>query len=68
VALSKLGYAKVVNKLLVKDIGNWLKQEEFVKIRYPNTQEPLTDWLLSGASQPIEDLADSLWASVSVDK
>ena len=68
VALSKLGYAKVVNKLLIKDIGNWLKQEEFVKIRYPSTQEPLTDWLLSGASQPIEDLADSLWASVSVNK
>ena len=66
VALSKLGYAKVVNKLLIKDIGNWLKREEFIKIRYPNTQEPLANWLLSEASQPLEEFADSLWSKVSV--
>ncbi len=65
-ALSKLGYATVVNKLSTKDICNWLKREEFTKVSYPNTQYPLTNWLLSGASQPIEELSDSLWAKVSV--
>ena len=65
-ALSKLGYATVVNKLSTKDICNWLKRGEFTKVSYPNTQYPLTNWLLSGASQPLEELSDSLWAKVSV--
>ena len=65
-ALSKLGYATVVSKLSTKDICSWLKREEFTKVSYPNTQYPLTNWLLSGASQPLEELSDSLWAKVSV--
>ncbi len=66
VALSKMAYAKVVNKLVIAEIRNWLKGDDFVKISYPNTQESLTQWLLSGANQPVEEIADKLWAGVRV--
>ena len=65
-ALSKLEYATVVNKLLITDIRNWLKRSESIKISYPNTQDSLGRWLVAGATQPLEELANDLWADVSV--
>ena len=65
-ALSKLGYATVVKKLSIEDIRSWLKQDDSVKVTYPNTQDSLVRWLLAGATQPLEELANDLWADVGV--
>ena len=66
VALSKLDYATVVNKLLITDIRNWLKRDDSIKIAYPNTQDSLVKWLTEGATRPIEELANDLWTRVTV--
>ena len=66
VALSKLDYATVVNKLLINDIRNWLKRDDSIKITYPNTQDSLVKWLAEGATRPIEELANDLWTRVTV--
>ena len=65
-ALSKLDYATVVNKLLITDIRNWLKRDELIKVSYPNTQDSLVKWLVAGATQPLEELANDLWTGVTV--
>ena len=66
VALSKLDYATVVNKLLITDIRNWLKRDDSIKISYPSTQDSLVKWLAEGATRPIEELANDLWSRVTV--
>ena len=67
-ALSKLGYATVVKKLSIEDIRNWLRRDDSIKVTYPNTQKSLANWLVSGAAQPIEEIATDLWAGVSVSR
>ena len=65
-ALSKLGYATVVKKLSIEDIRSWLKRNDSIKVTYPKTQKSLVKWLAEGATRPIEELANDLWAGVTV--
>lgn len=65
-ALSALEYATVSDNLFLPSIEKWLKCSSAVRITYPRVQDCLARWLVGGAAESVEELAEKMWRDVEV--
>ncbi len=62
-ALQKLSRANVMTKLDSKALREWLSQEGFPPIAYPNVAQALSRWLVQEPRPAVGELAAQLWQS-----
>ena len=67
-AIEQLGYATVTREVTAQHVADWLAQDSFVRINYPDVHERIADWLVGGRRTSIEALSQSLWEKVTVER
>ena len=60
-ALEKLGYASVTNRLSIEAIGKWLPLPKPEPIAYPDVGKALVEWLVTSGGENIAALQQKLW-------
>ena len=61
-ALQELGYASVMPELKRTHLGRWLERRpEPARLHFPDVAAHLAGWLATGATTPVERLAQTLW-------
>lgn len=62
-ALKMLGAAHIMLDLDAKELKDFLEDEDFVQIKYPNVAQSLADWIMKGnySKHSANELCDELW-------
>ena len=66
-ALTRLGYARIMDKLEKDKIASWLNQLPCrAPLNYPDVAKALVDWVASGRQESPQTLSDRLWVDVAI--
>lgn len=63
-ALKKLGYGAVMDRLDRGAVKGWLARNDFARVCYPDTAQAVTDWIMKGDWRDTGALTRACWAQV----
>lgn len=59
--LVNMGLGSVTSELKQQDVLQWLKQDKYVTLQWPDVAATLGGWLANGATEPVAQLSRRLW-------
>ncbi|MEC9235997.1 MAG: glycosyltransferase family protein [Pseudomonadota bacterium] len=65
-ALEYLGYGRVMDRLDINIVRDWLDEPRAAKVRFPNVAEALSEWIVKGDFDDKERLKRDLWYGTEV--